>query len=114
MIVVIGVLISSHVTPRERVRRVSQPRFIDITPKLDINASPNFHPSFVKMSPLHFNRISLQLFNETLARYPDTAPSTLKELDTLRYETIPEKLAKTTNDFHLIKADVEKLVEWKL
>lgn len=66
------------------------------------------------MSPLHTDRISLDSFNETLALYPDTAPSTLAELDTLRYETIPAKLAKSSKDAHLIKADVEKLVEWKL
>lgn len=66
------------------------------------------------MSPLHVNRISLELFNTTLARYTTAAPSTLADLDTLRYETIPAKLTKGKKDAHLLKADVEKLVEWKL
>jgi hypothetical protein len=66
------------------------------------------------MSPLHIDRISVELFNTTLARYATTASSTLADLDTLRYETIPAKLAKSKKDTHLLKADVEKLVEWKL
>ncbi|KAF1926063.1 uncharacterized protein M421DRAFT_423068 [Didymella exigua CBS 183.55] len=66
------------------------------------------------MSSLHINSISLELFKRTLARYAIIAPSTLADLDTLRYETIPAKLAKSKKDTHLPKADVEKLVEWKL
>ncbi|KAJ4378413.1 hypothetical protein N0V86_006116 [Didymella sp. IMI 355093] len=66
------------------------------------------------MSPLHIDKISLELFNTTLARYVTTASSTLADLDTLRYETIPAKLAKSKKDTYLLKADVERLVEWKL
>ncbi|KAF3039189.1 hypothetical protein E8E12_006806 [Didymella heteroderae] len=66
------------------------------------------------MSPLHINRITLELFKATLKRYSETASSSLSELDTLRYETIPANLAKSKKDAHLLKADIEKLVEWKL
>ncbi|KAF3052516.1 hypothetical protein E8E11_011506 [Didymella keratinophila] len=66
------------------------------------------------MSSLHISKISLEVFNTTLKRYSDIASSSLAELDTLRYETIPSKLANGKKDAHLLKADVEKLVEWKL
>lgn len=66
------------------------------------------------MSSLHIDKIPLKIFNTTLARYPDTAPSALTDLDTLRYETIPAKLEKMKGEKYSLKADVEKLVEWKL
>ena len=66
------------------------------------------------MPSLHIKDITLELFNTTLKRYSEVASSSLAELDTLRYETIPAKLAKNKKDAHLLKTDVEKLVEWKL
>ena len=66
------------------------------------------------MSSLHIDKVSLELFNTTLKRYSEIASTSLAELDTQRYETIPSKLAKEKKDTHLLKADVEKLVEWKL
>lgn len=54
------------------------------------------------------------MFNTTLKRYSEIASSSLAELDTLRYETVPAELAKNKKDAHLLKSDVEKLVEWKL
>ncbi|KAJ4344197.1 hypothetical protein N0V95_006275 [Ascochyta clinopodiicola] len=66
------------------------------------------------MPPLHVDKISLASFQATLSRYKDTAPPALSELDTLRYETIAAKLADMGSDASLQKADVERLVEWKL
>lgn len=66
------------------------------------------------MSSLHINKITLEIFNTTLKRYSEIALSSLAELDTLRYETIPAKLANNGKNTHLLKYDVEKLVEWKL
>ncbi|KAF2625366.1 hypothetical protein BU25DRAFT_493001 [Macroventuria anomochaeta] len=66
------------------------------------------------MSPLHIEEISLSILNATLSRYPDTASSALADLDTLRYETIPRTLEKMKGEKSLLKADIEKLVEWKL
>lgn len=66
------------------------------------------------MAPVYFNKISLLAFNKTLSRYPSTAPSALTDLDKSRYETIPVKVTKAKTEAHLLKADVEKLVEWKL
>ncbi|KAF2127291.1 hypothetical protein P153DRAFT_387836 [Dothidotthia symphoricarpi CBS 119687] len=60
--------------------------------------------------------ISLKTFQSTLARYPATVPDKLQELDALRYDTIPNGLAKRkeAGDAQLEKNGVEKLVEWKL
>jgi hypothetical protein len=66
------------------------------------------------MASLQISKISLELFNTTLKRYSEIASSSLAELDTLRYETVPAELAKNKKDAHLLKSDVEKLVEWKL
>lgn len=66
------------------------------------------------MPSLHIEKISLSSFKATLSRYTDTAPSALSELDTLRYDTIPAKLAKIKKDASLQKSDIERLVEWKL
>lgn len=66
------------------------------------------------MTALNIEKITLNTFKATLARYPDVAPSALAELDTLRYDTVPAKLASIKGEKHLLKADVERLVEWKL
>ncbi|KAJ8118664.1 hypothetical protein OPT61_g404 [Boeremia exigua] len=66
------------------------------------------------MASLRIDSISLSEFKSALARYTDVAPSTLADLDTLRYETVPAKLRDMKGEKHLLKADVEKLVEWKL
>ncbi|KAH6639660.1 hypothetical protein C7974DRAFT_388964 [Boeremia exigua] len=66
------------------------------------------------MTPLHVEKISSDVFRAALARYPGAAPSILADLDALRYQMVPAKLENMKGDPHLLKADVEKLVEWKL
>ncbi|KAF2794684.1 hypothetical protein K505DRAFT_349155 [Melanomma pulvis-pyrius CBS 109.77] len=68
------------------------------------------------MAVLTISTISLDTFNAILSRYTTTAPAKLVDLDTLRYVTVPTKLAerKKDGDAFLEKAEVEGLVEWKL
>ncbi len=67
------------------------------------------------MPNLHINTIQLCTFKVVLARYPAQVPDKLKDLDELRYDTIPAKFAKRRDtDPELTSAEVEKLVEWKL
>jgi hypothetical protein len=89
-------------------RRVSQPQFINTETNINIDIIID------TMSSIHIDKISLSTFNATLSRYADTAPSTLADLDELRYTTIPARLAKIEKNAQLSKSDVEKLVEWKL
>lgn len=68
---------------------------------------------------LKISLISLEAFNATLARYSSIAPAKLKDLDTLRYVTVPAKLAKQKKEVGegkvcLERAELEGLVEWKL
>jgi hypothetical protein len=70
-------------------------------------------------SSLKISSISLKTFNATLARYPSIAPAKLKDLDTLRYVTVPAKLAKRKKEVGegevcLEREELEGLVEWKL
>ncbi|KAH7094665.1 hypothetical protein FB567DRAFT_586023 [Paraphoma chrysanthemicola] len=65
----------------------------------------------------HIRNISLSTFTNALSRYPASAPESLRELDTQRYETIPTAFAKrvaSIEESFLLKEEVEKLVEWKL
>lgn len=67
------------------------------------------------MSSLHIKSISLASFREVLARYASTAPEKLRDLDAQRYDVIPAAVAsRDPSNKHLTKAEVEKLVEWKL
>jgi hypothetical protein len=72
------------------------------------------------MPSFKLDTISLKTFDATLSRYSSLVPERLKELDTLRYDTIPaafaEKIAAQSGDDQasLAKDEVEKLVEWKL
>lgn len=66
------------------------------------------------MAALQIDKITVETFKATLARYSDAAPSALAELDLLRYETAPAKLGNMKGEKHLLKSDVERLVEWKL
>jgi hypothetical protein len=63
-----------------------------------------------------YSSITKEPFNTLLSRYATLVPPSLTELDTLRYEEIPNSLRKRTdtNDFYLSKNEVERLVEWKL
>ncbi|KAF2872449.1 hypothetical protein BDV95DRAFT_593824 [Massariosphaeria phaeospora] len=68
------------------------------------------------MPPLTVSAISLAAFKTILSPYPSTVSDKLKDLDTLRYDTIPASLAarKNSGDAFLQKDEVETLVEWKL
>ena len=61
----------------------------------------------------HSSRITLEQLNSTIARYQHVVREKLRDLDVFRYETIPA--AKSAADKpELTKAELEKLVEWKL
>jgi hypothetical protein len=47
---------------------------------------------------------------------PNTAPDTLRDLDRLRYETVPAKVAtrQANGNAYLAKDEAVGLVEWKL
>ena len=66
------------------------------------------------MSQYHFDTITLDTFKDVLARYPSTVPENIRDLDTLRYTTIPFEAITKDGSAHLTKDRVEKLVEWKL
>jgi hypothetical protein len=69
------------------------------------------------MPSLRVTSITLESFNGILARYENTVPERLHDLDSQRYSSIPAALAKRTTGEgapHLSKPEVEKLVEWKL
>jgi len=67
------------------------------------------------MTSLTISSITLDQFNEILARYENTVPEQLRDLDSHRYNIIPAALAKRqAPKLHLTKDEVVKLVEWKL
>lgn len=67
------------------------------------------------MASLHISRISVAAINEVLARYPAMVPEKLRDLDVQRYDGIAAAVANRQDSAkHLTKAEVEKLVEWKL
>lgn len=82
-------------------------------PKRKATPSNRFTPDLI--TPAHIDLI--------LNLYPETVPSKLHDLDTLRYETIPQALKarraaaekkKSQPRCWLEKREVECLVEWKL
>jgi hypothetical protein len=63
----------------------------------------------------HIKTISQSTFDTVLSRYAATVPSNLRDLDALRYDTIPAAVAnRPVETRHLTKIEVEQLVEWKL
>lgn len=98
-----------HVTTR-------QPPFATPAFELWLLHSPNtpITHQALTMSQLHIKNISLDEFNNVLSRYPSAVPDKLQELDTLRYDAIPAKVAERQDTAYLTKDEVEKLVEWKL
>lgn len=68
------------------------------------------------MASFSAHTVSRVDFNNILARYQDAVPAKLHDLDKLRFESIPEKVAqrKKESDAFLEKEEVESLVEWKL
>jgi len=66
---------------------------------------------------LKHTSITKGTFTTLLSRYASLVPSALTELDTLRYEEIPNILSKREeedDDSYLTRDEVERLVEWKL
>ena len=53
-------------------------------------------------------------FDELLGMYPSVVPEKLSELDEQRYDIIPGSIKKQTGSTSLTKAQVAKLVDWKL
>lgn len=68
------------------------------------------------MPPLPLSNVLGDSLQEALSRYPDDLPSTLHELDTLRYTTIPAAIsAKSRKPHgHLTSSELVQLVDWKL
>ncbi|KAJ4357673.1 uncharacterized protein N0V89_002249 [Didymosphaeria variabile] len=64
---------------------------------------------------LKYTQISKETFKAVLSRYPSTVPENLRELDALRYDTIPATVtSRKKKGAYLTKDEAEKLVEWKL
>ncbi|KAF1976075.1 hypothetical protein BU23DRAFT_588267 [Bimuria novae-zelandiae CBS 107.79] len=71
------------------------------------------------MSPtkttLKYAQISKPTFDNILSRYASIVPSALRELDELRYDTMPATVQlREEKGAYLTKDEVVKLVEWKL
>lgn len=71
------------------------------------------------MDPKHkVDNITGAEFTHILQQYNDYIPVKLKELDELRFVTIPEAVqsrkAKSKEDLFLTKAELESLMQWKL
>ena len=71
------------------------------------------------MPRVHVNTITPDTFKDILTRYPSVVPDKLRDLDTLRYDTIPASVVQEQGKgkgkaVSLAKEQVEKLVEWKL
>ncbi|OAG07470.1 uncharacterized protein CC84DRAFT_1089392 [Paraphaeosphaeria sporulosa] len=66
--------------------------------------------------PLKYTQISRETFNAILSHYSSIVPEKLRELDVLRYETIPAAVISRAKEggAELTKDEVVKLVEWKL
>ncbi|CAD0089104.1 unnamed protein product, partial [Aureobasidium mustum] len=68
-----------------------------------------------KMEETHnYETITYKTFSELLDSYKELVPSKLDELEEQRLEIIPKSLSERTDDAHLKKAEVQKLVDWKL
>ena len=68
------------------------------------------------MSQYAFDRISNDDFEQILARYPETVPSKLADLEEQRLSTIPATLKERNakGNAYLTKNELAKLVDWKL
>jgi hypothetical protein len=63
------------------------------------------------------SNITADEFEKALSRYANYVPDKLKDLDELRFDTIPAELAdrrESGNEVSLEKKEVQSLVEWKL
>ncbi|CAD0108881.1 unnamed protein product [Aureobasidium uvarum] len=61
-----------------------------------------------------YETIAHETFSELLDSYRELVPSKLDELEEQRLQTIPKSLSERTDDACLNKAEVQKLVDWKL
>jgi hypothetical protein len=61
-----------------------------------------------------YETIKYETFSELLESYKELVPSKLEELEEQRLEIIPKALSERADDAHLKKAEVQKLVDWKL
>lgn len=71
------------------------------------------------MDPKHtVDNITFPEFTHILQQYKDYIPAKLKELDELRFVTIPEAVqsrkVKSKGDLFLTKSELESLMQWKL
>lgn len=62
----------------------------------------------------NYETITYKTFSELLDSYKELVPSKLDELEKQRLEIIPKSLSERTDDAHLKKPEVQKLVDWKL
>jgi hypothetical protein len=62
----------------------------------------------------NYESITHETFSELLESYKELVPSKLAELEEQRLEIIPKVLSERADDAHLKKAEVQKLVDWKL
>lgn len=62
----------------------------------------------------NYQTITYKTFSELLDSYKELVPSKLDELEEQRLEKIPKSLSERTDDAHLKKSEVQKLVDWKL
>jgi uncharacterized protein YktA (UPF0223 family) len=61
-----------------------------------------------------YETITYETFFESLESYKELVPSKLDELEEQRLKIIPKALSERADDAHLKKAEVQKLVDWKL
>jgi hypothetical protein len=70
------------------------------------------------MASLTPSNITPEAFNEVLSRYPAAVPKKLRDLDTLRFSTLPARVVERRAEHHgnawLELGEVISLVEWKL
>lgn len=63
-----------------------------------------------------FASIDVETFGSLLEEYPNVLPDKLSELDTHRYEQLPDSIASrnTIDGAYLNKDELAALVDWKL
>ncbi|KAG9677142.1 hypothetical protein KCU99_g2102, partial [Aureobasidium melanogenum] len=62
----------------------------------------------------NYETITYKTFSELLDSYKELVPNKLDELEEQRLVIIPKSLSERTDDAHLKKPEVQKLVDWKL
>lgn len=61
-----------------------------------------------------YDTITYDTFSRLLESYKEHVPKKLDELEEQRLKVIPEALSERTDDAHLKKIELQKLLEWKL